>query len=253
MVELRTNSQLQLQQMMPSRGSMSSVDYILNFGLGQEIEIDSLIVTWPGGAKELVRNIVPNQLFEFDIKNASIPLTSEDELFIPVFTDVTNSLSSKFIHKERGFSDFDHQPLLPHRLSTQGPKMAAGDVNGDGLEDVYICGGAGQSGKLMLQTEGGDFINSIQHEISSQNLGEEIDAILFDADGDKDLDLFVARGSTEHSNEPVLMKDLFYTPFEVTYIHPDEFFEGILEAFFEEIEGFHGEKSPQLSLSLYIA
>ena len=42
-------------------------------------------------------------------------------------------------------------------LSTQGPRIAKGDVNSDGLEDIYICGAKDQPGALYVQTKAGTF------------------------------------------------------------------------------------------------
>ncbi len=205
------NGKIQLQQMMPSRGSMSSVDPILNFGLGTELQIDSLMVIWPGNKTEILKDIPANQTLDLNIHNAKSRikaknLTSSSDLFV----DITDSLRVNFIHKESDFLDFAYQPLLPHKLSTQGPKMAVGDVDGDGLEDIYICGGAGQAAKLIRQQKHSNFITSKQSSFEAQSNGEEIDAVFFDADGDGDLDLYVARGSTEHWNNLNLLTDLFY-------------------------------------------
>lgn len=207
-VDLWINGQLQLQQMMPARGSMSSVDPVLNFGLGSATNIDSLIVTWPGGKTEILQNIASNQTIGINIENASKSMISKK--VIPLFKDITDSIDTHYIHEESGFSDFMYQPLLPHKLSTQGPKMAVGDVNGDGMEDLYLCAGAGQPGELMLQTRNGNFINFQQKSFIEQRSGEEIDATFFDADGDSDLDLYIARGSTENEASPELLSDLFY-------------------------------------------
>lgn len=210
-VELFTTGQLQVQQLMPARGSMSSVDPVLNFGLGNVNTVDSLVVVWPGGKKQSLTEIKANTTVEVRNVDAKTPekakISNSPGL---LFTDVTDSIQGHFTHTEYSFSDFVTQPLLPHKLSAQGPKMAVGDVNGDGLDDVYLCGGAGQAGALFVQIKDGDFVNVPQKSFESQSEGEEIDAELFDADGDGDLDLYIARGSTEFEAGSTLLQDLFY-------------------------------------------
>ncbi len=210
-VEIRIKGQIQVQQLIPARGSMSSVDPILNFGMGTATQIDSLIVIWPGKKTEILENIAANKTVELNIVNANNPpLSTHSKIPGTLYSDITDSINTKFVHKESDFSDFAYQPLLPHKLSTQGPGMTVGDVDGDGLDDIYICGAAGQLGQLLMQTKNEDFVNSIQKTFTAQSPGEEIDATFFDADGDTDLDLYIARGSTEHSNNPELLMDLFY-------------------------------------------
>ena len=208
-VEIWNHGKVQVQQMMPSRGSMSSVDPTLVFGVGIYEIVDSLRVQWPGQKYEVMKNLPVNQTFVLDIANATLGKESkvEDK---PLFRDYSDSISVKFRHRQSNFSDFVNQPLLPHSVSTRGPKMAIGDVNGDGVEDIYICGSAGQPGKLFVQQNNSDFEFMKQNAFLSNAGGEEIDAQFFDADQDGDLDLYVARGSNEFVNKPELNTDLLY-------------------------------------------
>jgi hypothetical protein len=208
-VEVWDDGNVQVQQLITSRGSMSSVDPALIFGTGPEEEVDSICVLWPGDAYEVKRNVKTNQTLVFDIKNAS-PKKDHKKNSNLLFSDVTDRMNVKFRHYETRFSDFLYQPLLPHKLSASGPKMAVGDVNGDSMEDVYVCGGANQTGQLFLQQPDGNFKYMEQEAFLRNAAGEEIDAVFFDADGDGDTDLYVARGSTEHFNKPDLLVDLFY-------------------------------------------
>ncbi len=101
-----------------------------------------------------------------------------------------------FRHRENDFVDFERDKLLLQSNSSEGPKMAVGDVNGDGMEDVYICGARGQAGVLMIQTEQG-FKKTFLPDHEKNAISEETDCLLFDADGDGDLDLYVACGGYE--------------------------------------------------------
>jgi enediyne biosynthesis protein E4 len=208
-VEIWNQGEVQVQQMMPSRGSMSSVDPTLNFGVGMYEFVDSIRVQWPGHKNEVRKNLRTNQTIVFDIANATLGKKSKIEAK-PLFRNFTDSIGVKFRHRESSFSDFVYQPLLPHSLSTQGPKIAIRDVNGDGMDDIYICGGGGQPGQLFAQKNNGDFEYMEQKAFLYNAGGEETDAIFFDADMDGDFDLFVARGSTELFIKPELNTDLLY-------------------------------------------
>ena len=100
--------------------------------------------------------------------------------------------------------------MLPHMLSTLGPKLAVGDVNGDGLEDAFIGGAKGASGAIFLQTRLGGFVKSSKIDLESDAASEDMGAIFFDADGDRDLDLFVVSGGNEFEKTDPNLKDRLY-------------------------------------------
>jgi hypothetical protein len=107
-------------------------------------------------------------------------------------------------------NDFDRDRLIFHMLSTQGPRMAVGDVNGDGLEDIYICGARGQAGSLYVQTGAGRFKRSNEALFKKDAESEDTDCLFFDADGDGDKDLFVCSGGNEFSpNSSALLSRLY--------------------------------------------
>lgn len=208
-VEIRNNGSLQVQQLIPSRGGMSSVDPRIFFGLGNMQTIDSLIVIWPGGRTELREDVPANQVLELSIADARLKEIPQKSMSLH-FSEVTNDLQIGFSHRGIRFNDFNYQPLVPHKLSSSGSGMAIGDVNGDGLEDLYICGGAGQSGGLLIALKNQKYEISTQNDFIVNAQGQETDAIFFDADGDGDLDLLISRGSTAHFNKPELQCDLLY-------------------------------------------
>lgn len=208
-VEVWNAGKVQAQQMIPARGSMSSVDPILNFGIGEATTIDSILVLWPGGFKEVKQKIEADQTLSVNFEDGILHETKANH-HRPTFEDYTDTFDDNFRQVESRFSDFTYQTLLPHKISTMGPKMATGDINGDGLGDLYICGGAGQEGRLYVQQKDNRFVLDVQKAFLSQSDGEELDAQFFDADGDMDLDLYVARGSSEHYKNTSLLTDLLY-------------------------------------------
>ena len=115
-----------------------------------------------------------------------------------------------FIHKENNYNDFKREIMLPHMLSTLGPKLAIGDVNGDGLEDAFIGGAKGAVGGIFLQTRSGGFVKSNKIDLQPDAISEDMGALFFDADGDKDLDLYVVSGGNEFEKTDPALKDRLY-------------------------------------------
>jgi hypothetical protein len=214
------NNTIAYQEQMPMRGFQSSVDPRLNFGLGQTTTIDSLIVQWPDGKQTFLKNITPNQHLTLEqsqaVTPANIPLSSTEE---PLFTTSKDDLGIDFRHRENDFVDFDRDRMIFHMLSADGPRAAKGDTNGDGLEDLYICGANGQAGALYLQTAAGRFVKSNEGVFENDKESEDTDALFFDADGDGDQDLYVCSGGNEFSpNSPALIDRLYINDGQGGYV-----------------------------------
>lgn len=190
-----------VQQLMPTRGFESSVAPELLFGIGQHDSVDSLIVIWPNQQMEIQRNVKANQTITLQQTNAKLDgknFRYTAPSISPLFADMTTNDSIPYKHKEnREYFDFVREPLMPFEISTEGPHLAVGDVNGDGLEDVYAGGAKWQAGSLLIQQSDGRFKPSVQRAFVADSTYEDVDATFFDADGDKDLDLYVVSGGNE--------------------------------------------------------
>ena len=110
---------------------------------------------------------------------------------------------------EDEYEDFYYEKNIPQSLSKEGPKMAIGDVNSDGLSDIFICGGKGQSSQMYFQ-KNGNFILSKQEDFIRFSSFEDTAAQLFDADRDGDLDLYVGSGGNEQKMGDRLLMDRLY-------------------------------------------
>lgn len=185
---------MQFQELNPARGYESCVDQRLFFGLGHHEAVDSLVLIWPNGTRQIERKIAANQIVELKQsgqEQASLQPVSDAH---PVF-QVTSFPTLHFDHTENYFIDFKNQILLPHQYSKSSPAMAVADVNGDGLEDFYISGAKDSHGSLFMQKSDGSFGEQI---LASATLADETTVLFFDADNDGDQDLFIGKGGSEY-------------------------------------------------------
>lgn len=209
-VELKVNNTIQVQEMLPTRGYQSSVDFNLLFGLGSADQVDELKIIWPNSKMELLTDVPANQLIVVKQTNAKSSIGPQTQVQNTYFEDRSQDSLIPFVHQENVFIDFKREQLLPHKLSTQGPKIAKGDINNDGVEDLFICGAKGATGSLLVQNNLGKFNAYAQDTFENNRLSEDIDALFFDADGDKDLDLYVVSGGSDFSSDASELQDRLY-------------------------------------------
>jgi len=205
---------------MPTRGFQSSVDPRLHFGLGASTRIDSLIVTWPDRRIQALTDVAADRALTVSRADAGGPLSpglrpgsvQRARIPQPLFTDVSDRAGIDFKHHENTFYDFHREPLIPHLLSAEGPALAVGDVDGDGLGDIYVGGAKWQAGRLFLQQRDGTFrpSPSADRVLQADSLSEDVDAVFFDANGDGHPDLYVVSGGNEFSGEDPPLQDRLY-------------------------------------------
>ncbi|HEY8784633.1 MAG TPA: VCBS repeat-containing protein [Mucilaginibacter sp.] len=204
--------QMQYEELMLTRGFQSSVEPKLHFGLNKQQKVDSLLIVWPNQTYQVIRNIVGDKLWTIDQKDARGHF-NYNRFFPqkpPILQNITAKLNINWKHKENNFVDFDQQPLIPHMLSTEGPRIAVADVNHDGLDDFYVCGAKGQPGVLFVQTPGGGFKASVQPAFVADAQCEDVDAVFLDVNGDGYPDLYVASGGNEYADGSAELADRLY-------------------------------------------
>ncbi len=197
-------------EQIPTRGFLSSVSPVLTFGLGEQLSIDSVRVWWPHGRVQRLLSPAVNvrhTLSQADALSQDAAPRRAALSGSQMFVDVTGSAGLGYVHVENEYNDFDRQSLIPKMISREGPRMAIGDVDADGLKDVFIGGAKNAPGSVYRQAGPGfELLASFPGEAIS----EDVDAAFFDADGDGDLDLYVASGGNEFSRMAPALADRLY-------------------------------------------
>jgi len=215
---------MQYQELMSTRGFLSSSETRLHFGLDTARRVDSVWVVWPGQRCQVLRRVGVDSFLtvreqdaqeEFDVR-ARLPGRK------PLLEDVTSEWQLPWKHREDVFNDFAVQPLIPHAQSSRGPRIALGDVNGDGRMDMYLCGARNQPGSLWIQDASGHFLASPEPCFVKDSAYEDVDALFFDADNDGDADLYVCSGGNEFGGVHPLLRDRLYLNDGRGHLSPSE-------------------------------
>ena len=191
------------------RGYRSAVDNMVHFGLGKVRVVDTVRVEWPSGKSEEKHGIKANRVITFD-EESSVEISRQKKNLVTPFEQVNaTDIGLSFKHQENEYDDFEKEILLPYKQSTLGPHMSQADVNGDGNQDLYIGGAAGQSGELYLG-------NGVGYKLAPNKAfgvdasSEDMESVFFDLDGDGDLELYVVSGGNEFPSNAKQYRDRLY-------------------------------------------
>jgi hypothetical protein len=205
----------QVYENTPYRGYLSTIQNIAHFGLGKINALDSVVIRWQNGKKQTLQNVKADQVLKVNIANAKIAYTFDMPKVNKqsMFKEVTRSVGVTYKHQEDDYVDFNNQKLLPHKLSEYSPAIAVGDVDGNGYDDMVVGGTSKYPAQLLLQQPDGKFIQrdllpktTYNPDINVKDEG----LLLFDANGDGKLDLYVASGGNESAPGSAVYQDRIY-------------------------------------------
>jgi hypothetical protein len=214
-VTVRTGDITQKQELTLTRGYQSSVPTTIHFGLGQKDTIDELTVLWPDKTQQVLKNIKADQTLKLKYNDAVSAV--ENSIQKVNFKDITKQAGITYVHHEDKYDDFENEPLLPYKNSQMGPGLTVGDINGDGLEDFFVGNGKGFKGAMFMQTQKGTF-KEMPGPWINDSLYEDTGALMFDADNDGRLDLYVVSGGNNSNEKPDYYKDRLYLNTEKGFI-----------------------------------
>ena len=165
------------------------MDPKLHIGLGQA-QMVTVEVIWPTGGITRIENTSSNELLILKEENKkgetlAFGLPKDNQQFV-----VGQKLA--YTHKENNFVDFHRERLTYHMCSNEGPVSSQGDINNDGYPDFVIPGAKNSPVQLLLGGPSGWMPSNLSQEIFEQIKGaEHTETLLFDADNDNDLDLYL--------------------------------------------------------------
>ncbi|SEI43205.1 Repeat domain-containing protein [Dyadobacter sp. SG02] len=191
-VYLKNKGTLQYQEVNPNRGYLSCTPLRLHFGLGEMAGVDTVKVLWPDGTVQILENVKGNQLLVVEKGGKKADKSEKQRIVNALFQKQSPAVA----YQHEGFSenDFKRQPLMLSMYSQTGPVVAKGDVNKDGLDDIFVSGDQNKQAKIFLQQKDGAFREMPGFAVGDENTSAISAALFFDANGDGYDDLYIAKG-----------------------------------------------------------
>ncbi|MFS4418004.1 VCBS repeat-containing protein [Maribacter sp. 2307ULW6-5] len=209
------NGQIQYQELFPVRGTMSTMDNRLNFGVGNSDQVDSLEIRWPDGGYTVLHDVAANQFLK--VGRTKVKITErpsrnvKDDVNVFMLKEVTDAnFGFQFAHQENAYLDLNRDKLRYNSISKEGPKMALADVDGDNVMDVFIGNASGSLGMLYKASKIQGFSSHGDQIFEKDKQAEDAGAVFVDADNDGDQDLLVASGGYEYPSSSFALANRLY-------------------------------------------
>lgn len=210
-VTLRFDDHLQRAHLLSSRGYLSKSENTLHFGLDERTEVAAVEVNWPDGKFSILKNVAADQVLTISYADAGQVATPPTTAPQPLFANAISDHDLQYKEEAYDYIDFNFQRTIPHKFSQYGSSIAIGDVNGDGMDDMFLPATGGHPQHWFLQRANGRFEKqSVNYKADEKLLEEDTGSLLFDADGDEDLDLYLVRGSAQYKAGNALYQDALY-------------------------------------------
>lgn len=216
-IHIETVSGTQVRQLYTEHGVVTSEPPIVHFGLGKDTVIKKLTIRWPLGDVQTFENLPADRLYT--ITEAPFPGGRQPHRAPPVlkasgagalYSETARPHGLTYVSAARPVEEFYRQPLLPRRLGLQAPALAVADVNGDGIDDLFVSGGLGQPGALYLGKADGSFAPAPDQPWADARDSDDVGAVFFDANGDGKVDLFIASGGVAYDRGDPRLNDRLY-------------------------------------------
>ncbi|MBK8501264.1 MAG: VCBS repeat-containing protein [Saprospiraceae bacterium] len=209
-VSVHSKSGKQFFEITGVRGMYSQSEQIAHFGVGQDLMIDTVKVTWPDGRMTILMDVAVDQVVRVLYSESQASNIAGENQSNAFLSDISSEFAIQYQHEENKFDDFEKQVLIPQKMSSLGPQIAVGDINGDGIEDLFIGGVAGKTGSIYLQEKNQGFKIIECKALDIHKSSEDVGSLFFDADQDGDLDLYVVSGGNEFRPESTAYQDRLY-------------------------------------------
>ncbi|MEM9075832.1 MAG: VCBS repeat-containing protein [Bacteroidota bacterium] len=198
LVEIYVDNQTIQQEMIPSRGFQSSIDYTMTIGLGKQSSLDSLRVIWPNGMFQVLETIQVDTKITLNQADASqeysLPIKEANTLLTEIPSKLPHHIEDKHV-------DYDYESLITKMVSQEGPTISIADIDNDGDEDVFMGGSKGTPASVLLHQSNGKLKLAFSQDVFREDKEFEDTASAFvDVDGDSDMDLIVASGGNIPNN-----------------------------------------------------
>ena len=208
LVKIFIGDQVLRQELIPSRGFQSSIDYAMVFGLGQNKKIDSVQIIWPNKKSQVLKNVGLNETLELAYNDEQATFFKEKtSIEKKLFTEVPITIEA---NNENNYIDFNYEGLIPKMSSKEGPTISVADINKDGFDDIFIGGAKEENAFVYLQKSSGNLSKSNPENFISDKGFEDTASAFFDADGDGDMDLYIGSGGNEEYENFDLLTDRLY-------------------------------------------